>query len=704
MLMINAKGLLDRAPLVLFASCHHSSLYTCTHLRTYKKAPSYPPETVANVKSIFAMHNKIPIPSFSSPAALKSDDGISNRNNNNNRKQETRRSKRSRPQASSSSSSIADTPTDTPTPPLESVESFESSMPQAKRQNRGADVPIENGSSVSFNYLSSILKIETGIQLQTRRNNNKNKMSISLDKFIHLISKATGQGGNATKSMAEKLAIVYIATASPELVKYNYNFGDDSCSSGGGVGDGDSSSGRGGGGGDQNRQYYLTFFEANDDDDDGSKVMVNNRMEELSKLYKSKWNGWENDMVKKLSEQITNRHRTRDASAGAGAGSKPSSAGGSSDASSTRTVAPSSSAAAPSESKNKAIIIPGMTLEDRIRAREQQRQRIVDETENGNGQKRKTDGSGNGNGNVHLIFADALNLYLRHAYSRSIRFRKSSAASASASSSASSKVQVVPPSKPMPLNEVCNHLSSAPQSGGNRYSKKEVKRILHELVGLVPEWIQIVSGSTKNKGGSGGTRSGSGGNIKRGDMVVVKSGASYQVVREKLGGRVVRSVKAEAKEMHDEKLEEVKSKSNPKPSSNSSSNSNSGQMDGKGTEAVQRGGGSNKRSTGELVQMAKKHGSKLSLSRNRNGNAPTRIVQPSMPPPHLHSHSHSYSYSSTAEPIAPVPNGGGNELRVNYNQHMTDVDYDGGLVLQSNSTNPRGLKRMFSQLNAGERI
>ena len=48
--------------------------------------------------------------------------------------------------------------------------------------------------------------------------------------------------------------------------------------------------------------------------------------------------------------------------------------------------------------------------------------------------------------------------------------------------------------------------------------------------------------------------------------------------------------------------------------------------------------------------------------------------------------------------------GADNELRVNYNQHMTDADYDGGLVLQSNSTNPRGLKRMFSQLNAGERI
>eukprot|EP01083_Nonionella_stella_P272482 924034_1 len=40
-------------------------------------------------------------------------------------------------------------------------------------------------------------------------------------------------------------------------------------------------------------------------------------------------------------------------------------------------------------------------------------------------------------------------------------------------------------------------------------------------------------------------------------------------------------------------------------------------------------------------------------------------------------------------------------LRVNHNQVMTDADYDGGEVLHSNTSNPRGLKRMFSQLNAG---
>jgi hypothetical protein len=34
-------------------------------------------------------------------------------------------------------------------------------------------------------------------------------------------------------------------------------------------------------------------------------------------------------------------------------------------------------------------------------------------------------------------------------------------------------------------------------------------------------------------------------------------------------------------------------------------------------------------------------------------------------------------------------------LRVNHNQHMTDADFSGGLMLHSNSTNPRGLKLMF---------
>jgi hypothetical protein len=43
-------------------------------------------------------------------------------------------------------------------------------------------------------------------------------------------------------------------------------------------------------------------------------------------------------------------------------------------------------------------------------------------------------------------------------------------------------------------------------------------------------------------------------------------------------------------------------------------------------------------------------------------------------------------------------------LRVNHNQHMTDADFSGGQILHSDSTNPRGLKLMFGQLNAGERI
>jgi hypothetical protein len=44
------------------------------------------------------------------------------------------------------------------------------------------------------------------------------------------------------------------------------------------------------------------------------------------------------------------------------------------------------------------------------------------------------------------------------------------------------------------------------------------------------------------------------------------------------------------------------------------------------------------------------------------------------------------------------------KLRVNHHQCMTEEDYTGGIMIESNSTNPRGLHRLFHKLNAGERI
>ncbi len=45
------------------------------------------------------------------------------------------------------------------------------------------------------------------------------------------------------------------------------------------------------------------------------------------------------------------------------------------------------------------------------------------------------------------------------------------------------------------------------------------------------------------------------------------------------------------------------------------------------------------------------------------------------------------------------------KLRINQNQYMTNADYNGGEVIPSKLiTSPRALKRLFSRLNAGERI
>jgi hypothetical protein len=35
---------------------------------------------------------------------------------------------------------------------------------------------------------------------------------------------------------------------------------------------------------------------------------------------------------------------------------------------------------------------------------------------------------------------------------------------------------------------------------------------------------------------------------------------------------------------------------------------------------------------------------------------------------------------------------------------LTDADYDGGEVISPSYTSPRGLKRMFNELNSGKRI
>jgi hypothetical protein len=88
--------------------------------------------------------------------------------------------------------------------------------------------------------------------------------------------------------------------------------------------------------------------------------------------------------------------------------------------------------------------------------------------------------------------------------------------------------------------------------------------------------------------------------------------------------------------------------------------------------------------------------SKLSLSKTRLVAANT--VQRSKPQSEIQV-STKDERSTMSESRAKTP-----QLRVNYTQVLTNADYDGGEVIESTSTNPRDLKRMFAQLNNGERI
>ena len=79
----------------------------------------------------------------------------------------------------------------------------------------------------AISYLSSILKIETAMQLQQRRSTSTSThaitsacVSISMDKFIQIISKAMDVAG--THSMAMQLAAIYITIAQPALIQIQF--------------------------------------------------------------------------------------------------------------------------------------------------------------------------------------------------------------------------------------------------------------------------------------------------------------------------------------------------------------------------------------------------------------------------------------------------------------------------------------------------
>mmetsp|Transcript_25044 Transcript_25044/g.37455 ORF Transcript_25044/g.37455 Transcript_25044/m.37455 type:complete len:312 (+) Transcript_25044:112-1047(+) len=103
----------------------------------------------------------------------------------------------------------------------------------------------------------------------------------------------------------------------------------------------------------------------------------------------------------------------------------------------------------------------------------------------------------------------------------------------------------------------------------------------------------------------------------------------------------------------------------------------------------------------------KKRKSKLSLSARRYNSISTGSKNNTNIPQSQTSPSSDNDDDDDEDPSGLLRKAGIEEkkmLRVNYCQHLTSSDMDGGEVIHSSSTNPRGLKRMFSLLNAGERI
>jgi hypothetical protein len=303
--------------------------------------------------------------------------------------------------------------------------------------------------------------------------------------------------------------------------------------------------------------------------------------------------------------------------------------------------------------------------------------------------------------------------------------------------------------------------------GMKRMNAKDVKNLIEELVQVVPEWIQIVdNNANSNKKGTSNNGNGNGNGTGIGQsrkdkkksvkMVVIRNGMKYQSVRENLAGRIVRNAEnsndldcdrrkvdndaSTIREMITPLKVVGRNETKGNESNNESRDHHVPAIDDTIGKAARRNVVTEKngmkptkkqRSTSELVQMAQNQAavepsrkpSKLSLSKrgnrihipghasimtdNLNANG-SNVTQEAMKGAGSH-HQHYSAFSGISDERydSQTENGNHNDngnLRVNYNQHMTDEDYDGGLTLQSNSTNPRGLRLMFGQLNAGKRI
>ena len=689
----------------------------------------------------------IPIPSFEASALLSStNDDVNvttNINANIDAKGVSESSNRSRGRTSKRQRNMNEKSGGSKTLNILNIEETAKANAAATNDNSNAKAP-SNGVAIQVSgvsYLSSILKIETALQLQQRRSNGNGNacISIAMDKFIQIITRAMDVTG--THTMAMQLAAIYLIIAQPDALiliiptptqssessKLKIDFNIDQRIQ-------------------QLTQSYSKHWKMQklhlDHEQFKSTLQQVSQMCKLCKQkYDAKNHGKEsNDILQTWMDTQKDDQPTQNVN------------GAARDVDTNANAQPSASS---------------MTLEQRIRAREKAKQHAMQLIKSKTSST-KSSSSQNNKQHAHLLpLADAIHILLKRKHISSFTSSLSSSAS-----SGTTKCTW----KPMTLKDVCRQLSGSNFRnaqlnfrGMKRMNAKDVKNLIEELVQAVPEWIQIVDNNansnkkgTSNNGNGNGNGTGIG--LSRKDkkksvkMVVIRNRMKYQSVREKLAGRIVRNaensddldcdrrkVDNDASTIR-EMITPLKVVGRNETKGNESNHYNGSRdrhvpaIDDTIGKAARRNVVTEKngmkptkkqRSTSELVQMAQNQAdvepsrkpSKLSLSKrgnrihipghasimtdNLNANG-SNVTQEAMKGAGSH-HQHYSAFSGISDERydSQTENGNHNDngnLRVNYNQHMTDEDYDGGLTLQSNSTNPRGLRLMFGQLNAGKRI
>jgi hypothetical protein len=248
---------------------------------------------------------------------------------------------------------------------------------------------------------------------------------------------------------------------------------------------------------------------------------------------------------------------------------------------------------------------------------------------------------------------------------------------------------------PMPLRTVCQYLLKTNSSSkiflqGQKMNMQYFKNLVREFAKTVPEWIQIVN-MTRDEGTSDKSRK------KQCPMVVIQDTVSYQSIREKLGARSMRNIIRTTPPLG----VVTKDDSNSRKRLRDEVNRHDGSIDH----------GSNRNDDNDEEEHDNEHCSnKTQRTIQDNVHTPLISTQPTT------SVTSAAAAAATTSTTTTVEHGNSKtltqtnhqspeiKLRVNHHQCMTEEDYTGGIMIESNSTNPRGLHRLFHKLNAGERI